>query len=119
MAIPIIDGFEVNKPEPIDSRMRVKTLTERNAIPALVRYDGLAVYVIEDEGNYQLRGGILNIHWHPMSSGTSLRLVPFPINAESPGKLGDIALREDWIAAHNGLKWLFYTGVEDYPDFIE
>ncbi|MCK9475592.1 MAG: hypothetical protein M0R46_06730 [Candidatus Muirbacterium halophilum] len=46
MAIEIIDGFQINSSIPIDNRMVVNDLTERNNI--LYKYEGLKVFVLSD-----------------------------------------------------------------------
>lgn len=69
MPIPIIDGFEVNSPNPIDTvRTRVNTIADRDAIKQTVRYDGLETYVRATKTKYQLQGGIENSNWVPLKT---------------------------------------------------
>jgi hypothetical protein len=45
------------------------TISDRNAIDALRRYEGMPVYVVENSTWYQLRGGIANTDWVDAGSG--------------------------------------------------
>ncbi len=45
-----------------------QTITIRNAIPALMRREGMIVHVINDS-TYQLIGGIANVNWKSFSGG--------------------------------------------------
>jgi len=67
MALILPTGIEVQGPEPIDNRIVKQTLQERDAIPNVLRYEGLSVYVIDEETEYQLRGGITNGDWESTS----------------------------------------------------
>ena len=56
--IKAITGFDVHARLPLDSRTVVDTLIELGTIISLGRaYDGLIVYVKEEEQNYQLING--------------------------------------------------------------
>lgn len=63
MPFEIIDGFQVNAGKPIDGRTVKRTLSERDAIPALQRYPGMACYVLAEGKEYRLVVGIENNCW--------------------------------------------------------
>ena len=67
MGIALGSTFTMNAALPIDERFTVADITERNAILAGRRYEGLLVYVVADETNYQLVGGITNSDWTELS----------------------------------------------------
>lgn len=69
MAINIPDGFKVSAGVPIDSRFQFATLVERDALEAVVRYEGLECYVKETALKYMLKGGVDNADW--IESGRS------------------------------------------------
>ena len=71
MGIELSSNFDVKTALPLDSRLVVADQTARDAIDALVRYEGMIVYVEADETNYQLVGGITNGDWEELSSGGS------------------------------------------------
>jgi hypothetical protein len=52
---------------PLDDRLVVADITARDALAALVRYEGMLVYVEADATNYQLVGGITNSDWIELS----------------------------------------------------
>lgn len=69
MSIIVGSNFDLQTGLPLDDRTVVADQTARDAIPALQRYEGLTVYVLADEANYQLVGGITNGDW--VESGSS------------------------------------------------
>ena len=70
--INVTTNFRVITNLPIDSRLVVADLTARDAINSLYRYEGMLVYVVSDQNNYQLVGGIANANWLTLSfSGSS------------------------------------------------
>ena len=69
--ITIGTNFEVRAGLPIDSRMVVANITARDAINPLLRFEGLSVYVVGTQTNYQLIGGITNPNWQAVGSGAS------------------------------------------------
>lgn len=69
MGIELASQFDVQTALPLDSRLKVADTTARDAIDALVRYEGMIVYVVADETNYQLIGGITNGDWQELSGG--------------------------------------------------
>src|ERR1035441_7823116 len=71
MAIPISTDFNVSTGLPIDSRVVAANTTVRNAIPSTWRFDGLQCYVVADQENYQLQGGLTNANWVSVNSAVS------------------------------------------------
>lgn len=69
MGIQIASNFDVFAALPIDSRMVSADLAARDAIDAAVRYEGLIVYVLADQTNYQLQGGTGNGDWVAIGGG--------------------------------------------------
>ena len=67
MGIVLGSQFDVQTALPLDSRLVVADLTARNALAALVRYEGMIVYVLSEQKNYQLIGGITNGNWQESS----------------------------------------------------
>ncbi len=81
MGIPLSSQFDVQTALPLDSRLVVADTTARDALSALIRYEGMIVYVTADGLNYQLIGGITNSDWEQLSGsgggggGGSLRFI--------------------------------------------
>jgi hypothetical protein len=71
MGIQLGSNFTVNTSLPLDDRTVVETITQRNNILAGKRYEGLIVYVSDEQKNYQLQGGIDNINWTESFGGGS------------------------------------------------
>lgn len=69
MGINVASSFTRNAPVPLDDATVVADLTARDAIASGVRYEGMEVYVVSEETNYQLRGGIANGNWEESGSG--------------------------------------------------
>ena len=68
--IPLIANFNLNAQIPLDDRQFAFTISDRDAIPPIRRWEGMIVFVAEGEGiTYQLKGGITNEHW--VKFGTS------------------------------------------------
>jgi hypothetical protein len=67
--IPLGSNFGLTSGIPLDNRTVKADLTERDAIPAVSRYEGLTVYVESEEAVYMLVGGITNSDWVEGSSG--------------------------------------------------
>lgn len=62
--IPLSANFNLNGQMPLDDRQVAASIQERDAIPAIRRYDGMVVYVADGLGlSYQLVGGIENSNW--------------------------------------------------------
>lgn len=69
MGIVLASNFDVNTGLPLDSRFVTADLTSRDAIPSLVRWDGMFVYVESEERYFQLKGGITNSDWVEFGAG--------------------------------------------------
>lgn len=75
MAIEVASSFERKAGVPLDDREVLADITARDAIPLLVRYEGMKVTVLDDGNGEQklfwLKGGITNGDWEEFSSGGS------------------------------------------------
>ena len=71
----------------------VDNITQRDAIPALRRVDGMLVYVVSDTKYYRLSGGITNTDWVLFESGSGI-----PTN-----EFKTIFVLSDWILQSSGL----------------
>ena len=71
MGITLGSNFDVETGLPLDSRLVVSGLIQRDGIDSLKRYEGMIVYVESEAKNYQLVGGISNTDWAELSSGGS------------------------------------------------
>lgn len=69
--IPLSTNFTVNTGLPIDDRMTVADLAARDALPALVRWEGMLVYVELEGKHFTLVGGISNGEWTELSGSGS------------------------------------------------
>lgn len=67
--IQVSSGFERQSAVPLDTRSVQPTLTARDAIPSLVRYNGMTVFVTAEDKAYRLVGGITNADWVEEGSG--------------------------------------------------
>jgi len=65
------DNFDIGVQAPADSRVVKTTTVARDAIPSGVRFDGLAVYVVQDNITYQLQTGITNSDWVEIAGGST------------------------------------------------
>ena len=63
MGIKVTSSFDEQAALPLDSRTIQINLAARDNIPSSVRYDGLEVYVIDEQTTYKLEGGITNADW--------------------------------------------------------
>lgn len=60
-------SLNVTAQVPLDGRTKVADLTERDALPEFQRYEGMLVYVVSEQTNFQLVGGITNSDWQELS----------------------------------------------------
>jgi len=67
MAIITPQGFDAQVQKPLELKRTRDTIADRDAITTATRYEGLTVYVLEDQTDYQLRGGITNDDWYTYS----------------------------------------------------
>ena len=63
MAITTPQGIDLQAPEPLELKSVKATITDRNNISLVTRYEGLRVYVSETKTNYQLQNGITDGDW--------------------------------------------------------
>lgn len=63
MSQEINDNFKILAGLPIDDRFFKTTITQRDAIPSTLRYEGLLCYVVQTTTLYQLQGGFSNSNW--------------------------------------------------------
>lgn len=52
--IPLSASFDLSGQKPLDARDVVETITERDSMPAMQKYEGMTVYCIETKLTYQL-----------------------------------------------------------------
>jgi hypothetical protein len=62
-SIPAPYGLDHTTDDPADLRTLKANLTDRDAIPATSRHEGLTCYVTSNQKYYQLIGGIANSNW--------------------------------------------------------
>ena len=77
----------------------VETVIQRDSIIDAVRIEGLKVYVLENDSEYQLKGGIANINW--IKTGTA------------GGGTGDLTYVHNQIIASD--TWLVEHNLDKYP----
>lgn len=65
--INLASGFNRTSANPLDLYATVADLTARDAIDSGVRFEGMLVYVVSEETNFQLIGGITNGDWAELS----------------------------------------------------
>lgn len=52
--IPLSASFDLSGQKPLDARDVVESITERDAMPDMQKYEGMVVYCIETKLSYQL-----------------------------------------------------------------
>lgn len=52
--IPLTASFDLSGQKPLDSRDVVETIAERDDMPAIQKYEGMRVFVVETKLTYQL-----------------------------------------------------------------
>ena len=52
--IPLSASFDLSGQKPLDARDVVETISERDAMPDMQKYEGMVVYCIETKLSYQL-----------------------------------------------------------------
>lgn len=67
MGIEVASAFTRKSTQPIDDSLIVADTTARDALDAGIRYEGMIVYSVADETNFQLVGGITNGDWSELS----------------------------------------------------
>lgn len=58
-------GYQFNRlyASPIETYRQVNTISQRNSIPPEIRWEGMECYVVSENQDYQLVGGIDNSNW--------------------------------------------------------
>ena len=69
MGISLGSDFTVSTGLALDDRIVAANLTARDAIATLRRYQGMQCYVISEQKNYQLVGGVANGDWQELKGG--------------------------------------------------
>lgn len=120
MGIPLGSNFSVQTALPLDDRQVVTNSTSRDAIPSLVRYEGMIVFVIADQKNYQLVGGTANANWKQLSSGSGQGGINYITNySAEDDAAGYVAYKSQVVTGtFNASTDQFTTtaGTEIYPD---
>ena len=119
MGIKVASNFEVKASLPIDSRYQVANIEERDSIAAGVRYDGLQVYVKEEESVYVLKGGIENTNWEKLITESQID-IDLPLESgegiESMQQPNSIAMSDNDIALGvdnvSGLKGFYIKNID-------
>jgi len=76
MAETIISQLDRAFANPLETNRQVNFISDRDAISALKRWEGMQVYVKSELTTYELRGGILNEHWTDTSGVDSANYTP-------------------------------------------
>lgn len=76
MAEVIISQLDRAFANPLETNRQVNFISDRDAISALRRWEGMQVYVKSELTTYELRGGILNEHWTDISGIDSANYTP-------------------------------------------
>ena len=76
MAETIISQLDRAFANPLETNRQVNFISDRDAISALRRWEGMQVYVKSELTTYELRGGILNEHWTDISGVDSANYTP-------------------------------------------
>lgn len=69
MGISLGSDFTVSTGLALDDRIIAANITARDAIATLRRYEGMQCYVLADQKNYQLVGGVTNGDWVELKGG--------------------------------------------------
>lgn len=70
MAFNVIDGFTVSSANPADLKSILSTSESLFVIPSYYRYDGMSVYCQNDKSTYKLIGGVADVNWIKISTGS-------------------------------------------------
>src|SRR3972149_5085249 len=76
MAETIISQLDRAFANPLETNRQVNFISDRDAISALTRWEGMQVYVKSELTTFELRGGILNEHWIDISGVDSANYTP-------------------------------------------
>lgn len=76
MAETIISQLDRAFANPLETNRQVNFISDRDAISALRRWEGMQVYVKSELTTFELRGGILNTHWTDISGIDTANYLP-------------------------------------------
>lgn len=76
MAETIISQLDRAFANPLETNRQVNFISDRDAISALKRWEGMQVYVKSELTTFELRGGILNEHWTDISGIDAANYLP-------------------------------------------
>jgi len=96
MAFNISTNFLLSAALPLDARTVVADIAARDAIAAIERYDGLAVYVLADNNTYQLQGGVTNLDWATISGPTLSALWSDSGTVLTPTNTRNVYVNDGW-----------------------
>lgn len=83
----IITPFNHQHGFPPDLRMQVQDLNARDTISPTVRWEGMPVYVINEQATYRLVGGITNPDWQLVDGGAASIRTPIDGDYASTGAM--------------------------------
>lgn len=90
MGLTTPQGFDLQAARPLELKTIQPTITARNNISLVTRYEGMKVYVVDAQTNYQLVGGITNDDWVEIQSGTQYRWNDMVMGFDSVTELSSI-----------------------------
>lgn len=97
-------SFDHQHPQAPDNRMQRPNLNARNEISPWIRWEGMQVYVVQEQKTYQLVGGTGNEHWQEIAAGggASNFVGQFPTfddlpDSGSPGDYAYVGTGDDFV----------------------
>lgn len=94
MAIQLVDNFRVSKQAPLDCRVVADSVSEAlTKIDRLERYDGLTVYIRDEESYYRFTGGIADTDFIPVTIDRPAKRTTYIHIQGIPSKV--------WVINHN------------------
>ena len=102
MSIVLGSNFRLNTALALDDRSQFATLALRDALPLLRRWEGMQVYVLEDDSTYQLVGGIDNINWVLRDGGGSVGLPVGGTTGQVLAKASNTNYDVEWVDQSGG-----------------
>ena len=88
-------AFDHQHPHAPDNRMQRPNLNARNEISPWIRWEGMQVYVVQEQKTYQLVGGIGNEYWRGIAAD-----IDAPVTSVN-GRTGDVVLDKDDVGLSN------------------
>jgi hypothetical protein len=112
MAIRIVDNFNLSKQAPLDTRIVANSVIEALAgIDRLQRYDGLTVYIIDEQEFYRFTGGIEDSDFKIITSDKPAKRSTYVHVQGTPAKT--------WRITHNLEKFPSITVVDSAYTVVE